>query len=183
MIRRVTVYCASSLGKQSGYREAAHALGTLIGKRQLSLVYGGAHIGLMGVCADAVLRAGGKVIGVIPEQLLQREVAHTSLSELLVVKTMHERKQKMVDLGDAFIALPGGFGTLDEVFEIATWAQLAIHQKPIVLINVAGYYDHLLAFLDHAVNEGLLHASNRAHIKHVASVAELETLLLPAHGN
>jgi uncharacterized protein (TIGR00730 family) len=179
MIRSVTVYCASSSGNRALYKEAAHALGTFLGEHKLNLVYGGAHVGLMGVCADAVLGAGGKVIGVIPEQLVQREVAHTALSELFVVKTMHERKQKMVDLGDAFVALPGGFGTLDEVFEIATWAQLAIHQKPIVLINVSGYYDHLLKFLDHAVGEGLLAANNRAHIAHVQSVAELSRYLLP----
>jgi uncharacterized protein (TIGR00730 family) len=143
------------------YAENARRLGVALAARNLGLVYGGGHIGLMGVLADAVLEAGGEVIGVIPQALVERELAHGRLSELLVVATMHERKARMADLADGFAALPGAFGTADELFEILTWAQLALHRKPIGLLNVSGFFDPLLAWLDRAEREGFLRADHR----------------------
>jgi uncharacterized protein (TIGR00730 family) len=154
--RRVCVFCGSSNGVQTEYQEAAQILGRQIAEAGLGLVYGGAHVGLMGTLADAALAAGGEVIGVIPKQLEDRELAHQSLTKLYVVETMHERKAKMAAESDAFIALPGGYGTLDEFFEIITWSILGIHQNPCVLVNVAGYYDPLLAFLERAVDQGFV---------------------------
>jgi uncharacterized protein (TIGR00730 family) len=136
-------------------------LGKLLAERGIGLVYGGGHIGLMGVLADAALPLGGEVIGVIPQALVDKELAHSGLTELRIVSTMHERKALMADLADGFIALPGGFGTADELFEILTWAQLGIHTKPIALINVDGYFDGLLAWLDHTVREQLVRAEHR----------------------
>lgn len=155
-MKRVCVYCGSSAGRLPRYREAARALGHEIAARGLGLVYGGAGIGVMGAVADAVLSRGGEVIGVIPHNLATKEVAHAGLSELIVVASMHERKARMEGLSDGFIALPGGWGTFEEIFEMLTWAQLGMHEKPCGLLNVAGYYDHLFTFLEHAVAENFV---------------------------
>ena len=160
-ILRVCVFCGSSFGNRTAYRDAANELAAALTEMGYSLVYGGAHVGLMGLIADQMLSAGAEVIGVIPRQLQQKEIAHRGLSRLHVVETMHERKAMMADLADAFVALPGAYGTLDELFEIITWAQLGIHTKPIGILNIEGYYDHLLAFLDSCVANGLLKQSNR----------------------
>jgi uncharacterized protein (TIGR00730 family) len=146
------------------YAEAAREFGRLLASHGLGLVFGGGHIGLMGVVADAVLAAGGEVIGVIPQSLMARELGHGGLTELHVVETMHQRKALMSDLSDGFAALPGGFGTADELFEILTWAQLGIHARPVGLLNTAGFFDPLLAWLDHAVAEGFLRAAHREMI-------------------
>lgn len=147
------VFCGSSDGSRPSYRAAAEALGSALVRRGFELVYGGARVGLMGAVADAVLAEGGRVTGVIPDALVSREVAHTGLSELRVVSSMHERKALMNDLSDGFIALPGGWGTFEELFEVLTWAQLGLHTKPCGLLNVEGYFDPLLTFLDRAVDE------------------------------
>ena len=160
-MKRVCVYCGSSAGRLPRYREAARALGHEIAARGLGLVYGGAGIGVMGAVADAVLSRGGEVIGVIPHNLATKEVAHAGLSELLVVASMHERKARMEGLSDGFIALPGGWGTFEEIFEMLTWAQLGMHQKPCGLLNVAGYYDHLFTFLEHAVAENFVRTEHQ----------------------
>jgi uncharacterized protein (TIGR00730 family) len=154
------------------YRAEAVALGRLLGEAGLGLVYGGAQVGLMGALADAALAHGSEVIGVIPRALAGVEVAHQKLSQLVLVETMHERKALMAQEADAFVALPGGFGTLDEFFEILTWAQLGIHAKPCLLVNTGGYYDHLLNFLEIAIEHGFLKAENRAYIHVVGSAAE-----------
>jgi uncharacterized protein (TIGR00730 family) len=152
----VCVYCGSRAGSRPEYREAAAALGRSLGARGWQLVYGGGNVGLMGVVADAALAAGAKVCGVIPDSLMRREVGHRGLDELLVVDTMHERKQAMAERADAFIALPGGIGTLEEFFEVWTWRQLAYHQRPIALLNTAGYWQGLLDFLRQAVDQDFL---------------------------
>ena len=170
--RRVCVFCGSSLGVKPAYRSEAVTLGRLLGKTGLGLVYGGAQVGLMGALADAALANGGEVIGVIPRTLAGIEVAHQRLSQLVLVDTMHERKALMAQEADAFVALPGGFGTLDEFFEILTWAQLNIHAKPCVLVNTGGYYDHLLRFLQVAIDQGFLKRENFALIHIVADAAE-----------
>jgi uncharacterized protein (TIGR00730 family) len=170
--RRVCVFCGSSLGVKPAYRSEAVTLGRLLGEAGLGLVYGGAQVGLMGALADAALANGGEVIGVIPRTLAGIEVAHQRLSQLVLVDTMHERKALMAQEADAFVALPGGFGTLDEFFEILTWAQLNIHAKPCVLVNTGGYYDHLLSFLHVAVDQGFLKQENFALIHIVADAAE-----------
>ena len=154
------------------YAAEAAALGTLLGKRALGLVYGGAQVGLMGKVADAALAQGGEVIGVIPRDLDEAEVAHQRLSRLVIVETMHERKALMAQEADAFVALPGGFGTLDEFFEILTWAQLGIHGKPCVLVNTDGYYDHLLTFLEVTVAQGFLSAETLGLIQVVQDSGE-----------
>jgi len=161
---RVCVFCGSRSGGNAIYGETAAALGDLIARRGFGLVYGGGNIGLMGIVADAALAAGGEVIGVIPRHLLDREVAHSGLSNLHVVDSMHTRKALMAELSDLFIAAPGGFGTLDEMCEILTWAQLGLHRKPCGLLNVAGYFDPLLGMFDHAVSEGFLGAPHRSLI-------------------
>jgi uncharacterized protein (TIGR00730 family) len=161
-MNQICVFAGSNLGADAQYRAAAQELGRALVRRQAGLVYGGACVGLMGTLADAVLGAGGHVTGVIPESLLAREVAHHGLSELRVVASMHERKAVMNDLADGFIALPGGWGTLEEFFEILTWAQLGLHQKPCGLLNVHGFFDRLLSFVDHSVDEGFVSAENRA---------------------
>jgi uncharacterized protein (TIGR00730 family) len=153
MMRSVCVYCGSSPGRLDVYAVAARTIARALVDRDLRLVYGGASVGIMGTVADEVLRLGGQAIGVIPESLVRKEVAHGSLTELHVTQTMHERKMLMADFSDGFIALPGGIGTLEEIFEIWTWAQLGIHAKPCGLLNVAGYFDPLIAFLDRAVEE------------------------------
>jgi uncharacterized protein (TIGR00730 family) len=152
-MKRICVYCGSNPGRQPVYREAAAALGRELVERNIGLVYGGAGIGMMGAVADAVLENGGEAIGVIPQSLATREVAHKRLSELIVVTSMHERKAMMAELADGFVALPGGWGTFEEIFEILTWAQLGIHAKPCGLLNVANYFDHLALFLQHAMDE------------------------------
>jgi uncharacterized protein (TIGR00730 family) len=161
VITRVLVFCGSSPGRRPEYAEQAGALGRLLAQRGLGLVYGGASVGLMGAVADGALAAGGEVIGVIPRQLVQREIAHAGLSDLREVTTMHERKALMAELSDAVVALPGGTGTLDELFELFTWSQLGLHRMPIGLLDVAGYWQPLLAMLDHMVKERLLRAEHR----------------------
>jgi uncharacterized protein (TIGR00730 family) len=160
-LRRICVFCGSSPGAHPQYRQAARELAGVLVAEGIGLVYGGGSIGLMGEIADAALAEGGEVIGVIPHQLVGWEVAHPGLSDLRVVGSMHERKAIMSELSDAFIALPGGLGTLEELFEILTWLQLGLHLKPAGLINVAGYYTGLRAFLDHAVAEGFLRQEHR----------------------
>jgi uncharacterized protein (TIGR00730 family) len=173
-MRTVCVFCGSSKGSRQEYIDAARRLGQLVAGRGLDLVFGGGHIGLMGVVADAALGAGGRVVGVIPQALMDRELAHRGLSELHVVGTMHQRKALMADLSDAFVALPGGYGTLDELFEILTWAQLGIHGKPIGLLNVSGFFDPLLAWVQHACAEGFL---RRQHVETLRVAAGVEELL------
>jgi uncharacterized protein (TIGR00730 family) len=170
--RRVCVFCGSNTGLRPEYLAEAVAFGGLLGKAGLGLVYGGAQVGLMGALADAALANGGEVIGVIPRSLAAVEVAHQGLSRLVVVETMHERKALMAQEADAFVALPGGFGTLDEFFEILTWAQLGIHAKPCLMVNTGGYYDHLLSFLQVAIEEGFLKDENRAYIHVVENAAD-----------
>ena len=155
-MKRVCVFAGSSAGVRPEYMTAATDLGRVLAARGIGLVYGGARVGLMGAVADAVLTGGGEVTGVIPRSLVEKEVAHSGLTELRVVTTMHERKALMADLSDAFIALPGGWGTLDEFFEILTWAQLGLHCKPCGVLNVQGYFDRLLSFLDHSVEQGFV---------------------------
>jgi uncharacterized protein (TIGR00730 family) len=161
-VKRVLVFCGSSPGGRAEYAEAAAALGGLLAARQLELVYGGASVGLMGALADATLAAGGKVTGVIPNRLVEAEVAHAGLTDLRIVETMHERKALMAELSDAVIAMPGGTGTLDELFELFTWSQLGLHRMPLGLLNVADYWDRLLAFLEHAVAERFLRSEHLA---------------------
>ena len=163
-LKRICVFCGSNTGARPAYALAARELASLMARRRTGLVYGGGNVGLMGILADAMIEAGGEVIGVIPASLVAREVAHSGLTQLRVVQTMHERKALMNELSDAFIAMPGGFGTLDEFFEILTWSQLGIHGKPSGLLNVAGYYDDLLVMLDHAMSEELLRPEHRALI-------------------
>ena len=163
-MRRVCVFCGSSPGANQKYVELAKELGRILAMRRLALVYGGGNVGLMGVLADAVLANGGHVIGVIPQSLVDIEVAHTGLPDLRVVASMHERKALMADLADAFIALPGGLGTLEEFCEILTWAQLGLHNKPCGLLDAEHYFDHLIAFLDHAVIQRFLRPEHRAMV-------------------
>jgi len=177
--KRVCVFCASSMGRDPRYAEAAREVGVLLAARGFGLVYGGGNIGLMGVVADAVMAAGGEVIGVIPRGLEQKEVAHRGLSQLFVTDGMHARKQKMYELSDAFVTLPGGFGTMDELFETLTWAQLGDHQKPIGLLNVAGFYDPLLAMIEHQVREGVLKPEYRGLLQVGSDATALLTQLLP----
>lgn len=161
-MNNVCVFCGGNPGVRPSYAAAARALGAELVSRGLGLVYGGAQVGLMGVVADAVLSGGGRVFGVIPVFLSAREIAHGGLSELRVVATMHERKALMADNSEAFVALPGGYGTLDEMFEILTWGQLGLHRKPCGLLNVDGYFDGLLAYLDRSVEEGFLKPEYRS---------------------
>jgi len=161
-LRSVCVFCGSSSGVDPVHERVAAALGTALGERGIDLVYGGASVGLMGVVADAALAAGGRVVGVIPEGLFTREIAHRGVTELHEVATMHERKALMYDRSDAFVALPGGFGTLDELFEAVTWSQLGIHAKPAALLDVGGFWGPLVAQLDAMVDAGFLRPQNRA---------------------
>jgi uncharacterized protein (TIGR00730 family) len=160
-MKQVCVFCGSRMGTGPVYREAARALGQLMASSGLGLVFGGGHIGLMGVLADAVLERGGEVVGVIPQGLVDRELAHPRCTTMHVTASMHERKALMAHLADAFVALPGGFGTVDETFEMLTWAQLGLHHKPIGLLNVAGFFDGLLTFLDHTVQQGFVKPLHR----------------------
>ncbi|HTW80293.1 MAG TPA: TIGR00730 family Rossman fold protein [Terracidiphilus sp.] len=171
-LRRVAVYCGSADGANSDYLAEARALGRAIAAAGIGLVYGGASVGLMGAVADAALEAGAEVVGILPRILAGREIAHNHLTTLEVVPTMHERKMRMHALADAFIALPGGYGTLDEMMEAVTWAQLAIHAKPCILINTLGYWNGLLDFLDTAVSAGFLKPENRALLRIAADSAE-----------
>jgi uncharacterized protein (TIGR00730 family) len=161
-MKRICVFCGSSAGVRPEYADAARATGLALAERGIGLVYGGGRVGLMGIVADTVMRAGGEAIGVIPEALLRREVGHASLTELHVVASMHERKALMADLSDGFVALPGGYGTFEEFCEVITWSQLGIHPKPCGLLNAVGYYDSLLAMFDHGVAEGFIRPQHRA---------------------
>ncbi len=173
----ICVFCGSAVGARSEYAAAAGELGRAIAGRRYGMVFGGGSVGLMGVAADAALAAGGEVVGVIPDLIMDREIGHSGVTELRVVRTMHERKAAMAERADAFVALPGGFGTMDEFMEIVTWAQLGIHAKPCVLMNVAGYYHSLLRFMDGAVEEGFIRAENRALVRVARDAAEaLETI-------
>ncbi|PRO66236.1 TIGR00730 family Rossman fold protein [Alkalicoccus urumqiensis] len=158
-MKRMTVYCGSSTGNSSLYERESKKLGEALAEREIELVYGGGAVGMMGVTANAVLNAGGRVTGVMPRMLSEREVAHPMLTELLIVDSMHDRKAQMADLADGFLILPGGAGTMEEFFEMFTWAQLGIHKKPIGILNVDGYYDPLLSMFDHMIQEGFLHES------------------------
>ena len=161
MIRNIAVFCASASGAHPVYRVAAKELGSALAARNIGLIYGGANVGLMQTVAEAALAAEGKVIGVIPEVLVDLEVAHHGITELHITSTMHTRKALMGDKADAFIALPGGFGTFEELFEVLAWHTLKIHAKPILLLNINGFYDKLLVFLDHCVDEGMLKPKSR----------------------
>lgn len=160
-MKRICVFCGSSAGSRPEYRACAVELGVELTRRRIGLVYGGGNVGLMGAIADAILDAGGEAIGVIPEHLISREIGHKQLTKLHIVRSMHERKALMADLSDAFIALPGGFGTFEEFFEVVTWSQLGLHLKPCGIINVLEYYTPLLEMLDHAVEQGFLKPQNR----------------------
>jgi uncharacterized protein (TIGR00730 family) len=173
-IGRICVYCGSRPGNRPEYLDAARTLGSLLAARGIGLVYGGASVGVMGAVADAALKGGGDVIGVIPRGLVQKEIAHDHLTDLRVVKNMHERKALMAELSDAMVALPGGYGTFEELFETITWSQLGIHRKAIGLLNVRGFYDGLLALVDHAIAEGFVPPEHRGLI---VEAAEPEVLL------
>jgi hypothetical protein len=160
-MRRICVFCGSKVGAGGAYRAAAEELGRLMAERGHGLVYGGGSVGLMGVIADTVLAAGGEVIGVIPERLATAELLHTGVRDMHVMASMHARKARMAELSDAFIAMPGGFGTFEELFEMITWSQLGIHRKPVGLLNVAGYFDPLVQLIDHAVAEGFIKSKYR----------------------
>ncbi|GAC1307446.1 MAG: TIGR00730 family Rossman fold protein [Vulcanimicrobiaceae bacterium] len=173
-MRRICVFCGSNDGDNPAYRQRAIAVARALVARGFGIVYGGGRVGLMGTVADAALAAGGEVIGIIPEALAAREVAHRHLTELHVVGSMHERKAMMAALSDGFLALPGGFGTLEEVFEVVTWRQLGYHEKPCAILNVDGYYDALVAFCDTAAARGFVHGADRAAL---LSGSDAETLL------
>jgi uncharacterized protein (TIGR00730 family) len=176
-IRRLCVYCGSSGAVEARYREAASELGARLAAASIELVYGGGRVGLMGLLADAVLSAGGKVIGIIPRRLLDAEVAHIGVTELIVVDSMHERKRVMAKKGDAFAVLPGGIGTLDEFFEIVSWKQLELHEKPILLVDIGGYWAPLRALLDHIVVNGFARPQTREFVHVVPSVSALMAAL------
>ncbi|RMG16437.1 MAG: TIGR00730 family Rossman fold protein [Bacteroidetes bacterium] len=160
-MKTICIFCGSNAGQKPAYSRMAQSMGQLLASKQIGLVYGGGKVGLMGILADAMLAAGGQVTGVIPDFLMAKEVGHTGISHMHVVQSMHQRKQLMADLSDAFIAMPGGIGTMEELFEVFTWGQLGLHPKPLGLLNVAGYYDALTNFLDHMVDEGFLKAKNK----------------------
>ena len=172
-IKSLCVYCGSSSGSHPEYVEAAKAFGTRMAQEGIALVYGGGKVGLMGTVADAVLAAGGRVIGVIPRQLVEKEVAHTGLSELQVVETMHQRKTRMYELSDAFVALPGGFGTMDEMFEMLTWAQLGLHNYPCAFLDVRDFYRGVAASMDHMVAEGFVKKNQRDQVWFGADMDQL----------
>lgn len=161
VIHSLCVYCGSSAGRRSDYGQAADLLAQTLVSRNIRLIYGGASIGIMGRVADQVLQLGGEVVGVIPDALAHKEIIHPNLTQLYITQSMHERKMRMAELADGFIALPGGIGTLEELFEIWTWAQLGFHQKPCGLLNIAGYYDALLEFLDHVATEQFVKPQDR----------------------
>jgi hypothetical protein len=170
-LKSVCVFCGSSPGRDPRFLEAARDTGALLAQRGLTLVYGGGHIGLMGALADATLAGGGRVLGVIPQHLMRPEVAHLGLSELIVVDSMHQRKRLMADRADAFLVLPGGYGTLDETFEMLTWLQLGLQSKPLALVNVAGYFDPVLQWIRHAVDAGFVRPG-QAHLLRCADTPQ-----------
>ena len=172
-MKQICVFTGSSAGSDQEYLAAAQKLGRALVERQLGLVYGGARVGLMGALADAVLAGGGKVTGIIPDALVSKEVAHVGLSDLRIVPSMHARKAQMAELADGFIALPGGWGTLEEFFEILTWGQLGLHQKPCGLLNVRGFFDGLLAFVDHSIDQGFVRREHRAMVLVATSPDEI----------
>jgi uncharacterized protein (TIGR00730 family) len=172
-MKRITVFCGSSSGTEEIYTSQAILLGQTLAKQNIELIYGGANVGLMGAVADGVLNAGGKAIGVLPNFLRSKEIAHKQLTELILVDTMHERKTKMNDLCDGVIALPGGFGTLDELFEMLTWGQLGLHKKPIAILNIDGYYDALIVFVQTMTDKGLLKEVNQQMLLVSDSIDEL----------
>ena len=175
---RVAVYCGSANGTNPAFLTEARALGTVLAAAGLGLVYGGASIGLMGAVADAALAGGAEVIGVLPEVLVGKEIAHTGLTRLELVSTMHKRKARMIALADAFVVLPGGYGTLEELLEVVTWAQLRIHAKPVVLVNTAGYWNGLLEFLDTAVKAGFLKQRNRELLRVAGDADEAVAMVI-----
>lgn len=172
-LRAACVFCGSQAGARPAYLNAARELGTVLARRDITVVYGGGHIGMMGALADSALAAGGRVVGVIPEHLMRPEVAHQGLTELLIVDSMHTRKRAMASRADAFIVLPGGFGTLEEMFEMVTWRQLQLHAKPVGLANIEGYFDHLLAFLQHAEQQKFIRPRHRQLLLIEPGVEEL----------
>jgi len=173
-MKAICVFCGSSYGTRDSYADAARQTGRLIAEKGLTLVYGGARVGLMGTVADAALEAGGEVIGVLPRALQDKEIGHEGLTELHLVGSMHERKAMMADLSDGFIALPGGVGTLEEIFEVWTWGQLGYHQKPCGFLNIEGYYDHLVRFLDHQTEEGF----TKGVMRDMAQIADTPEAML-----
>ena len=177
MIERICVFCGSRPGSRPEYLEAARELGRLLAERRIGLVYGGASVGMMGALANAVLRGGGEVIGVIPQALMQLELAHDRLTDLRVVGSMHERKALMAELSDAVIALPGGFGTFEELFEMITWSQLGIHRKAMGVLNVGGFYDGLLSLIEHAIEEGFVMDRDRRLVLEASDPATLLDLV------
>jgi uncharacterized protein (TIGR00730 family) len=181
VIRRLCVFCGSSPGSRPEYVDAARAMGEFLAQQGITLVYGGGRVGLMGAIANATLQAGGDVIGVIPDALVAKEVAHQGLSDLRVVSTMHERKALMAELADGFGALPGGCGTFEEFFEVLTWAQLGIHEKPCGLLNVQGYYDPLLALLETGVSSRFIRDEHREMVLVAQSPEELHAKMLAYH--
>ncbi|RMD62362.1 MAG: TIGR00730 family Rossman fold protein [Alphaproteobacteria bacterium] len=172
-IRSLCVYCGSSDAGDPGHRAAAHALGRMAAGRGITIIFGGGHVGLMGALADGALGAGGRVIGIIPEHLMAREVAHAGVSEMIVTDSMHTRKRRMFELSDAFCILPGGMGTLDETFEIITWKQLGLHDKPIILVNLNGFWDPLLAMIEHQAEGGYIRPQ---HVGLLRVVARIESV-------
>lgn len=172
-MKRLCVYCGSSPGSGNSYITAAKEFAQLLVASDIDLVYGGSHMGIMGVLADSVLEGGGKVSGVIPQSLCDKEVAHKGLTELHIVSSMHERKSLMAMLSDGFVAMPGGYGTLEEIVEVLTWGQLQFHEKPCGLLNVDGYFDHLLAYFEHAAREGFLRTEHRQMLMVARTPAEL----------
>lgn len=172
-LRSICLFCGSSPGVDPAFKLAAAQLGTMLAHQNIRLIYGGGHVGLMGVAADACLKAGGEVVGIIPKKLMEKEVGHTGLTQMHVVDTMHERKALMTQLSDAFIALPGGYGTLDELFEALTWQQLAYHLLPVGVLNVSGFFDHLVQFLDHARDQRLLRDAHRDSLLVDTDLAQL----------
>ena len=179
-LRTLCVFCASSMGVRPGYREAAEALGRTLAERGIGLVYGGARVGLMGAVAGTAMQHGGTVVGVIPHVLVDREMSNHGLTELHVVDTMHTRKALMAERADAFLILPGGYGTFEEMFEILTWQSIGLHTKPVCLLNLGGFYDGLLAFLDHCVAEGVLRPAARATLL-VAHTVDAALRILTEH--
>jgi uncharacterized protein (TIGR00730 family) len=184
-MKSLCIYCGSSIGASSVYAEAARAMAAVMVANGITLVYGGGRVGLMGTIADEVLRLGGEATGVIPQALMDREVGHTGLTRLHIVKDMHERKAMMAQLSDGFVAMPGGIGTLEELFEVYTWSQLGLHDKPVALLNAAGYYDALIGFLEHVVRERFLQPEQAALLLHDADpaslVVRLQSFVAPPH--
>ncbi len=174
----VCVFCGSQPGARPAYLDAARELGALLARRGVAVIYGGGHVGMMGALADSALAAGGEVIGVIPEHLMRPEVAHQRLTELLIVDSMHTRKRTMASRADAFVVLPGGYGTFEEMFEMVTWRQLRLHAKPVGLVNVDGYFDHLLAFLQHAAQQEFIRPQHRDLLLVAPSTSDLLERLL-----